>query len=524
MDVKEILEKNNQMLMVQLEQANKRNEQSEKLNKQLQHEVSYLTELIKEMNRRMFGRSKESSSETIDGQLSLFEEESIPAAHEELVESTEVVAHRRKKKGAKAAILASLPGVNVEHELSESERVCDHCGGSMVDMGSKEIRIEAEFLQAKIQKLIHRQHSYVCKDCERHGETSIKKATVPKALIPNSLGSASVVTETIIQKFQQKVPAYRQEKFWANHQLPISRDNICNWHIIASQQVLQPLFTLLQKELVKQEVLHADETSYTVIQSEKAKTYYWMFCSGNFEERQIVLYHHAESRGHEIPEKFLEGYSGYLHCDGWGAYPLVPDITLMACGAHIRRKFYEALGNKKQPNKTSPAYKGLKFWDRMFKVELTFREKKLSPSDRFKQRQLLLKPILDDFYSWIGELDALNKSKLALAVEYSAKQRENVYNIIEDGRLELSNNKAERMIKELVMCRKNQLFSTSLAGAYSTGVILSIMKTAELNGLDIQKYLNYLFVEIPNLPVMTEEFLREYLPWSKKVIENCRKK
>lgn len=76
---------------------------------------------------------------------------------------------------------------------------------------------------------------------------------------------------------------------------------------------------------------------------------------------QIVLYHHAESRGHEIPEEFLRNYSGYLHCDGWGAYPKISNVELVACGAHIRRKFYEALANKKEPNKTTPAYQGLQY-------------------------------------------------------------------------------------------------------------------------------------------------------------------
>jgi len=107
-------------------------------------------------------------------------------------------------------------------------------------------------------------------------------------------------------------------------------------------------------------------------------------------------------------------------------------------------------------------------------------------------------------------------------VLYAANQREGIYRVLEDGRLELSNNKAERMIKELVIGRKNWLFSTSLEGAYSSGVILSILKTAELNQLDIRKYFNYLFTEIPNLPVLNEIALEDFLPWSDQVVENCR--
>lgn len=323
----------------------------------------------------------------------------------------------------------------------------------------------------------------MCKQCERQGETSIRKAPVPKPLISNSLGSASVVTETIIQKYQQKVPAYRQEKFWQSLGLTISRDNITNWQILAVQNTLEPLYDLLRKELIEQPVLHADETSYRVIESQKAKTYYWMFCSGHQEEHPITLYHHAESRGNEVPKAFLEDFNGYLHCDGWDAYKLLPNVQLIFCGAHVRRKFYEALGNKKEPQKDSPAYIGLNYWDKMFKVEEQL--KSLSPEERLQQRKVKLKPVLEGFWQWLEQLTVLPNSKFGKAVEYAAKHRKGLARVLEDGRLELSNNRAERMIKELVMGRKNWLFSSSLEGAHSSGVLLSIMKTAELNPLVI---------------------------------------
>ena len=94
--------------------------------------------------------------------------------------------------------------------------------------------------------------------------------------------------------------------------------------------------------------------------------------------------------------------------------------------------------------------------------------------------------------------------------------------VLNDGRLEFSNNKAERMIKEHVMGRKHCMFSTSLKGAQSNGIILSIMKTAELHGLNVRKYLNFLFTEIPNLAIVDRETLADYVPWSAKVQLNCK--
>lgn len=113
---------------------------------------------------------------------------------------------------------------------------------------------------------------------------SIKKAPVPKPFISNIFGSASMITETMLQNYQQKVSSYRQEKFWDSLNFSISRDNICNWHLLSTKMVLQPLFNRLQKKLIQQNVLNADETNYTVIQRNKAKTYYWLFCSRTTEK------------------------------------------------------------------------------------------------------------------------------------------------------------------------------------------------------------------------------------------------
>lgn len=502
-DIVEILEK-------QLNESNKRNEQ-------LQQQVTYLTELISEMNRKMFGKSKEDIQ--VNGQQSLFEDTApqVPVQDEE---TTEVSSYKRKSKGTKADKLANFPVEIIERKLSEDESHCDQCGTDMVDMGSVEARSELLLIPATIKRLIYKQHSYVCKKCERQGVTSIKKASVPKPLISNSLGSGSIVTETIIQKFQQKVPAYRQEKYWHSLGLDINRDNICNWQITSSERVLQLIYDVLHEEIVKQDIIHADETSYQVIKSNKVNTYYWLFCSGKMEKRQVVLYHHAESRGHEVPLKFLDGFTGYLNCDGWGAYHLLPNVTLVACAAHIRRKFYEAISNKKTPSKSSPASIGYSYWQKMFRLEKKWGD--LAPEERLAHRQNELKPVMDEFWEWLENLNAIPKSKLGRAAEYAAKQRSGITEVLKDGRLEFSNNKAERMIKELVMGRKNWLFSTSLKGAHSNGVILSIMKTAELQGLDTRKYLNYLFTEIPNLEIVDHQTLKDYMPWSPTVQLNCK--
>lgn len=131
---------------------------------------------------------------------------------------------------------------------------------------------------------------------------------------------------------------------------------------------------------------------------------------------------------------------------------------------------------------------------------------------------------MDAFYTWLGDLGQLPKTKLGKAVDYALNQRDALAVVLTDGRLEISNNRAERAIKELVMGRKNWLFSTSFKGAQASGIILSVMRTAEANGLDTRAYLKILFERLPNLPVPDDpKELQKYLPWAPKMKERCAK-
>lgn len=478
-------------------------------------EIQILSEKVNYLVQKLFGTSKETLPPE-NGQLSLFEEEtssSEPSAEEKLT----TVKEYKRIAGKKAEKIAHLPLSECEHCLPEEEQSCPECGSPMKDIGRTKIREEIRFHQAILDRLAHYQHTYSCPTCEKQGLTSLKKAPVPKPLIPHSLGSNSLVTETIRMKFGQKVPAYRQEKYWKEtHGLDISRDNITNWHIKAVQNALDFLAKRFVLYLNQEEILHGDETSYRVIQSQKTDTYYWQFCTGKDSQHPIVYYHHDESRSGEVPKKFLKHFTGYLHCDGYAGYNAVENVQLVFCLAHARRKFFEAIpkGNKKQD---IPATQAVRKMDQWFALEKKWQI--LSPEERLEKRQAELKPSFEEFYEWLGTLQPVAKSKLALAVSYTEKLRHGYEKIFEDGRLELTNNRSERNIKELVMGRKNWLHSTCLEGARTSGIILSVYKTAELNGLNPAKYLEFLFDKIPNLPKLTTEALDALLPWQEGIEE-----
>lgn len=504
-------------LVAMLQKQMTANQEQVKVIDTLTSEVQLLREQIAYLTNKLYGKSKESLPEQLSGQLSLdlFD---VPIAPPPLTEEITVTTHQRKK-GVKAKKLADLPTKEVQHELPEEDRLCDHCGTLMVDMGKTKVRDEIAFHQARIEALQHVQHSYCCKACERSGKTSLKKAVVPKPLLQNSLASPSVVAETIRLKFKQKVPAYRQEEYWQQLGLVISRDNISNWHIRVGQDYLSLLTERFRQELEKGDIAFADETSYRVLESTKSHTYYWVFSSSLKQEHPVAIYHHSESRSKEIPQKFLASYQGYLHCDGYTGYDDLPNSLPVRCWAHVRRKFYEAMP-KAQGETEHPAAYVLSSFKTCFKKEQEW--KTFSPEKRLMKREEELRPLLDQLFSYIETIPAVPKSKLDKAIHYMCKHRIAMERVFEDGRLELTNNQSERLVKELVMCRKNQLFSTSLSGAQTSGDILSVIKTAEQNGLNSTKYLQYIFEELPNLPVLTTEHLDDYLPWAIDVQEKCK--
>lgn len=495
------------MTYEELMEANKKLSQT---NQTLTEEVRLLREQVDYLMSQLFGKSKETLDSEPSGQLSLF---GVPKSEEPTSEETiKIKPHnRKKKKGRKQAILDQFPAREVHHRLEGDACQCPHCAGPLKEIGSHPVSQEVVFQPATLRKDVHIQHAYKCEHCSLENDADvIIKSQTPKQPIGNSFGSASVVAETIHQKYELKVPAYRQVDDWKALGLPITRDNITDWHIKVTDYYLTDFYRLLKERLLEQDILHCDETSYKVIESDTAKTYYWVAESSVHHNQQVVLYHHHQSRSGQVIQEFLDGYAGYVHCDMWGAYHQLQDVTLVGCFAHVRRKFYEAL--PKDYTSTDYSAQAVAKIDQLFELERKWQA--LSESERLQKRQDVLKPKLNGFFEWIGDIDALPKTKLGRAIEYALKFQPHFLAVLEDGRLELSNNRAERAVKTLVMGRKNWLFSASFDGAKATATLLSILETAKANGLNSRQYMQYLLKELPNLTTTkTPELLEAYLPW-----------
>jgi transposase len=320
-------------------------------------------------------------------------------------------------------------------------------------------------------------------------------------------------------KFVDGVPLYRQEQHYARLGIDLSRGVLSNWMIKGSEW-LELIYGRLKQKLLEQEVLHADETTLQVLKEPgrpaESQSYMWLYrtgCTGP----PIVLFEYQPTRSGEHPRKFLQGFKGYLHVDGYAGYHDIPDVTLCGCWAHFRRKVDEALKGLPAKQRRSGNSMSRQLLDRinqLFVIERDLKSK--SPGDRLAARNLRSRPIVEELRKWLDDIapSVLPKSLFGLAVNYGRQQWSKLIRFLEDGRIEISNNLAERSIKPFVIGRKNFLFCNTPRGARASAIIYSLVESAKENKLNPHTYLNYLFEQLPNLESRDDETLDRLLPWA----------
>ena len=495
-------------------------------NTELAKLVAYYEECFRLNQHRNFGRSSEKADADSRQMILIFDEAENEAQAKKPEPSVEEITYTRKRRrctGGKEDDFETLPVERVFHSIPEEERICPECGDTMHIMGHEKRR-ELEIIPAQVKIVEHEQEVYSCRRCERENiKVPVIKAPMPEAVIKGSAASAASIAHIMVQKYMNGVPLYRQEMSFLNDGFFLSRQTMANWLIRASSDWFGPLYEQMRQSLLKEEILHADETVVQVLKepgrSPHRESFMWLYRTGRYTETPAILYEYQETRSSAHPKRFLEDFKGYLHTDGYTGYKtLQKEIRLCGCWAHSRRKFHEAAQAAPPEERTNSAsHKGLEFCDRLFALEREYEQ--LTPEERHKKRLEQSKPVSDAFFAWASSVCALPKSALGKALHYALEQRPYLETFYLDGRLELSNNRAERSIKPFVIGRKNWLFCCTPKGAKASSMIYSIIETAKENGLKPFEYLKYIFETMPNI---TKENYHTLLPWSKDLPDSLR--
>lgn len=490
---------------------------------ELKLQNQWLLEQLGLSRKRQFGASSERLQEGLMDQMSFMANEAEAYAYgtkNATVEQVAVKAHARKRQSGN--VLDIVPEGTatevVEHRLSEAERTCDVCGAVMEEIG-KEVRRSLKMEPARfwIQEDVY--YTYACKQCEvERGEGNLRKAPKQPVICPGSFASPEAVAYIMAQKFVMHTPLYRLEQEFQREGLKLSRQTMANWILQVSDTWLRPVYDALHRRLCLEPVLHGDETTLQVLKepgrTSTSKSYMWLYRTSGYTKHPIVLYEYQPNRKAEHAEVFLKDFSGWLHADGYQGYHKLPgNIRVVGCWAHARRKFDEALQTlPKEKRQDSLAAVGECYCTKLFQLEQSLAE--LTPEERYDKRLELEKPVLDALLAWANEASAETapKSALGKALHYLLEQWPYLLRYLEDGRLELSNNRAERSIKPFVMGRKNWLFSNTPAGAQSSAVIYSLIETAKENHLDPYRYLTWLLHNAPRLSRIDVTWADSFLP------------
>ena len=485
-------------------------EQLEAITKEL-HASNEKMQLLMEQvilgKQNRFGRSSEKMEDTsqicfreVDGTIVFFNEaEAVCDLNAVELEDLELKSPKQpKRKGKKEADLSGLPFRRIDHYLSEEELEAEFGVKGWKQLPDA-ISRKYHFVPAKVEVEEHHIGVYASKTDEH-----MVKVDHPKALLHGSLVSPSLGAAIINGKYVNAVPLYRLEQEFQRYGLQITRQNMANWCIRLTEEYLSILYDHLHKELYFYHVIQADETPVLVNHDGRkagSKSWMWVYRSGHlYQKRQIVLYEYQQTRNASHPREFLKGYDGICVTDGYQVYHTLEkeleELTIAGCWVHCRRRFDEALKLiPKSYQKESNAFLLMKQIQAIYREEGKLND--LSSDERLKQRQAVIKPLVDAFFAYLKTINVSKKDKFGDAVGYARNQEKYLRVFLTDGDVPIDNNASERAIRGFCIGKKNWQMIDTIHGAKSSAVIYSIVETAKANNLKPFDYVQHLLEEMP---------------------------
>ena len=501
---------------------------------QLQEQMKLLTEQINVLTQHQFGQHSEKRKEETETESNCMNEAEVTVLESEKTEEPtmeQVCPVREKKrpvrkKGKLDNDLKDFPVTEVVHELSDEEKNCA-CDGVFKEVG-EDIYRKLVFHPAYFEVEEHHVKAYSCNHCHQ-----MKRANRSVDLFKHSIVTPSLLASIINEKYVNAMPLNRREQEFKRYDINISRQTMAHWIIHSSELYFSLLYGRLKQELLLSPVIHADETPLEVSKDGRpsgSKSFMWVYHNGIPSEKPVAIYEYQKTRNGEHPKKFLEGFEGNLCCDGYQVYHSLPEsIRVCGCWAHGRRHFVNSSnalkGVKGRKEERTFAEHALNRIGLFFHMDSEWDE--LPLEEKLENRQRILKPIVEDFFTWI-EKERPNippKSEAGKGITYCLNQKKYLMAFLEDARVPLDNSAAERAIRSFTIGRKNFVMIDTVAGAEASAMLYSIVETAKANNLKPYSYFEHLLTEIPkHMDDKTTDFLEDLLPWSEKLPAEIRAK
>ena len=417
-----------------------------------------------------------------------------------------------KKKPKRMKLPGSLPRIEA---LIAPPVTCEDCGSEKFRKIAEDVSETLEYIPGSFKVIKNIRPRCVCLSCDK-----IVQALPPSSAIDKGKAGAGLLAHVLVQKYCNHLPLYRQSQMYEREGVIIPRSTMSGW-VGACSSLLAPLITELRDYVCSGSEINGDDTPIRVLAPGTGKTKtgrLWTYVRDGRPHGDknpvAACYFYSPDRKGERPYGHLKDFKGVLHADAYSGYDKIYDnkaITEAACWAHTRRKFYEITVMSEHAN---IARNVLEEIGKVYEVEENIRG--LSSQERLKARTKHSKPLVDKLFKSLKKeyKNLPKKSSTAKAIAYALNNEEALKRFLENGRIEIDNNAAERAMRVIALGRKNYLFAGSDAGGERAAAIYSLIETAKLNGINPWLYLREVLGRIQD---HNSQKLAELLPWNIKL-------
>ncbi|RXH25473.1 hypothetical protein XH84_31420 [Bradyrhizobium nanningense] len=490
--------------------------------------ISYLKLEIEKLRRQIYGSRSERKARLLEQMELQLEELEATATEDELAAEraaarTQTVKSFQRKRPVRKPFPDHLPRERIVVAAPQS---CPCCGSSKLSNLGEDITETLEVIPRQWKVIQTVREKFSCRDCE-----TITQPPAPFHVTPRGFAGPNLLAMILFEKFGQHQPLNRQSERYAREGIDSSLSTLAD-QVGTCATALQPLYRLIEHHVLAAERLHGDDTTVTILAKGQTITgHIWTYVRDDrpFGGRAppAALYYASRDRRQEHPAQHLRTFTGILQADAYSGYNALYDpsraegpITPALCWAHARRQLFEladiAANARRDKNAAaiSPtALEAVKRIDALFDIERGINGQSAEERLRVRKEQSL--PLLTALEAWLREQRARlsNASSVAKPIDYMLRRWDRFTRFIDDGRICLTNNAAERALRGFALGRKSWLFAGSDRGADRAAIMATLITTAKLNDVDPQAWLADVLARIATIP---QTQLNELLPWEWK--------
>jgi transposase len=490
--------------------------------------IAHLKLEIEKLRREIYGTRSERKARLLEQMELQLEDLEAAATEDELVAEkaaarTQTVESFQRKRPSRKPFPDHLPRERIVIAAPES---CPCCGSAKLSKLGEDITETLEVIPRQWKVIQTVREKFSCRECEK-----ITQPPAPFHVTPRGFAGPNLLAMILFEKFGQHQPLNRQSERYRREGIDLSVSTLAD-QVGACTTALRPLHALIERHVLAAERLHGDDTTVPILAKGKTVTgRIWTYVRDDrpfgSHAPPAALYYASRDRKHEHPVQHLQAFTGILQADAYSGYNELYDpsrsqgaITAALCWAHARRQFFEladiAANARRGKNAAaiSPvALAAVKRIDALFDIERDING--LIAEERLRVRQEQSAPLLAALETWLREeRSRLSRSaSVVQPIDYMLNRWDRFARFIEDGRVCLTNNAAERALRGFALGRKSWLFAGSERGADRAAAMTTLIMTAKLNDVDPQAWLADVLGQIADIP---QGRLAELLPWNWK--------